>query len=98
LGKQGLAVGCDSLDVGGRGGGLVFFGLAVLMRWMVIVLLVSVVALLLVASGVARHVWRQRRLIAEESADEAQKAQNRELDLALELPKTPENSAERPER
>ena len=71
------------------------------MRWMVIVLLVSVVALLLVASGVARHVWRQRRLIAEESADEAQKVQNRGLDLALDLPDTPETrekSIERPGR
>ena len=85
--------------MGGRGGGLVFFGLAVQMRWMVIVLLVSVVALLLVAGGVARHVWRQRRLTAEESAEEAQKMQNLGLDRALGLPETPEtgdHSTDRP--
>jgi hypothetical protein len=55
---------------------------------LVIVLLVSVGALLLVAGGVVRHVRRQRRLHAEESAEEAQKAQNLELDLALDLPET----------
>jgi hypothetical protein len=74
--------------MGCRDGCLVSFGLAVLMRWLVIVLLVSVGALLLVAGGVARHVRRQRRLLAEESAEEAQKAQNLELDLALDLPET----------
>jgi len=71
------------------------------MRWLVIGLLVSVGALLLVAGGVARHVWRQRRLLAEESAEEAQRAQNLELDLALDLHETVESkqdSIERPAR
>lgn len=31
------------------------------MRWLLICLLVSVVALLLAAAGVARHIWIQRR-------------------------------------
>jgi cell division protein FtsL len=84
--------------VGCRGGCLVFFGLAVLMRWLVIGLLVSVGALLLVAGGVVRHVWRQRRLLAEESADEAQKARNLELDLALDLTETTESKADSKER
>jgi hypothetical protein len=30
------------------------------MRWMMIVLLVSLAALLLAAAGVARHIWLQR--------------------------------------
>jgi hypothetical protein len=83
------------------GGRLVFFGLAVLMRWLVIGLLVSVGALLLVAGGVARHVWRHRRLLAEESADDAQKARNVQLDRALDLPETvgaKDTSVERPAR
>jgi uncharacterized membrane protein len=32
------------------------------MRWMVICLLVSLVALLAAAAGVAFHIWRQHRL------------------------------------
>jgi hypothetical protein len=71
------------------------------MRWLVIGLLVSVGALLLVAGGVARHVWRHRRLLAEESADDAQKARNVQLDRALDLPETvgaKDNSLERPAR
>jgi hypothetical protein len=56
------------------------------MRWLVIGLLVSVVALLLVAGAVARHVWRQRRLLTEDAANlDLQKEQNAELDLALKL-------------
>lgn len=31
------------------------------MRWLLICLLVSVLALLLAAAGVARHIWIQRR-------------------------------------
>ena len=84
--------------MGCRGGCLVSFGLAVLMRWLVIGLLVSVGALLLVAGGVVRHVRRQRRLLAEESADEAQKARNLELDLALDLTETRESKADLKER
>jgi hypothetical protein len=84
--------------VGCRGGCLVFFGLAVLMRWLVIGLLVSVGALLLVAGGVVMHVRRQRRLLAEESADEAQKARNLELDRVLDLTETTESNADSKER
>ena len=70
--------------MGGGCGSLIFFGVVVLMRWLVIVLLVSVVALLLVAVAVARHVWRHRRLLAEDSANlDFQRAQNLELDRAL---------------
>jgi cell division protein FtsL len=72
--------------MGGGCGSLIFFGVVVLMRWLVIVLLVSLVALLLVAAAVARHVWRHRQLMAEDSANlDAQKAQNIELDRALDL-------------
>jgi uncharacterized membrane protein len=50
-------------------GGLVFFGLAVEMRWLVIGLLVSVGALLFVAVAVARYVRRQRRRQQMETHD-----------------------------
>jgi cell division protein FtsL len=101
VGKRGMDRGVDCSPADDRGGGLISFGLAVLMRWLVIGLLVSVGALLLVAGGVARHVWRHRRLLAEESAEEAQRAQNLELDLALDLHETVESkqdSIERPAR
>jgi len=69
------------------------------MRWLVIGLLVSVGALLFVAGGVARHVWRQRRSLAEEAADlDAQKARNLELDAALDFPKTTESKQDEMER
>jgi len=68
------------------------------MRWLVIGLLVSVGALLLVAGGVVRHVRRHRRLLAEESADEAQKARNLELDLAFDFTETRESKADLKER
>jgi hypothetical protein len=58
------------------------------MRFLVIGLLVSVGALLLVAGGVARHVRRHRRLLADDAADEAQKTRHLELDRALELHET----------
>jgi hypothetical protein len=60
------------------GGGLIFCGLAVLMRWLLIGLLISVGALLLVAVAVARHILRQRRMQGEEALG---KAGDRELDL-----------------
>ena len=72
--------------MGSRGGRLVSFGVVVMMRWLVIGLLVSVAALLLVAGAAAWHVFRRRRLLAEESADtESQKVRNPELDKALHL-------------
>ena len=46
---------------------LVSCDLAVWMRALVIVLLVSVAALLFVAIAAARHVWRQRKLAGEQS-------------------------------
>jgi len=66
-----------------------------LMRWLVIVLLVSVAALLVVAGGVARHVWRQRRLVEEAADLDAQKARNTELDMALDLREHESNSVDR---
>jgi hypothetical protein len=69
------------------------------MRWLVIGLLVSVGTLLLVAGGMARHVWRQRRSLAEEAADlDAQKTQNLRLDAALDIPKTGEPNNDTLER
>jgi len=62
---------------------------SVMMRWLVIGLLVSVVALLLAAGGVVRHVWRHKRQLALDAADaKAQRAGNLELDRALD--ETPE--------
>ena len=77
--------------MGRKVGRLVFFGLAVWMRGLVIVLLISVAALVLVAIAVARHVWRQRNLPAEEAAAPAAlQAQNRRLDEALRVKPEPE--------
>jgi hypothetical protein len=79
----------DLDGVGDGDGRLVFFGIVVLTHWLVIGLLVSLGALLLVAGAVVRHVWRQRRMVVEESAHlDAQKAQHLELDLALDLLKS----------
>jgi len=40
------------------------------MRWLMILLLVSLVAMLVAAAGVARHVWQQHKKLREEpSAD-----------------------------
>lgn len=38
------------------------------MRWLMIVLLVSLGALLLAAAGVARHIWLQRSLLKRHKA------------------------------
>jgi len=38
------------------------------MRWLLIVLLVSLVALLIAAAGVARHIWQQRTRQRRESS------------------------------
>jgi hypothetical protein len=63
-------------------GSLIFFGLTVLMRWLLIGLLISVGVLLFVACGVAWHILRQRRVQGEEALG---KAEDRELDRELEL-------------
>jgi len=40
------------------------------MRWLMILLLVSLVALLVAAAGVARHIWQQHKKLQQEpSAD-----------------------------
>jgi len=38
------------------------------MRWLMTALLVSLLALLLAAAGVARHIWRQRSFLNRQSA------------------------------
>ncbi len=52
-----------------RSGGLVFFRLAVLMRWLLIGLLISVGALLFAAGAMVRHVMRQRRSRVDETSN-----------------------------
>jgi hypothetical protein len=43
------------------------------MRWLLIVLLVSLAALLIAAAGMARHIWLQRaRIRSKPSADAGQ--------------------------
>ena len=42
------------------------------MRWLMIVLFVSVAALLIASAGVARHVWRRHK--------QAEKAQTRQVE------------------
>jgi hypothetical protein len=70
------------------------------MRWLVIGLLVSVGTLLLLAGGVARHVRRHKRSMAEDGAElEAQKLRNAELDKALDFHEAVEpakNAADEP--
>jgi Flp pilus assembly protein CpaB len=41
------------------------------MRWLMIVLLVSLVALLVAAGGVARHIWLQRAKSGPQSSVDA---------------------------
>jgi hypothetical protein len=36
------------------------------MRWLMILLLVSLVAMLVAAAGVARHVWKQHKKLSQE--------------------------------
>jgi len=66
---------------------LVFLGLALLMRWLLIGLFISVVALVCVAGAVARHVLRQRRVRSDEVAAEISDAE-----LGLSSPEEPEDS------
>ena len=63
------------------------------MRWLVIGLLVSVGALLLVAGAVARHVWRQRRVQADEAVEKSPEASGLD-ELFLEKPKDEKSDAE----
>jgi hypothetical protein len=60
--------------------GLIFFELAVLTRWLLGGLLISVVALLLVAGAVVRHVRRQRHVQAEEISGLEEDAEALDLD------------------
>ena len=61
------------------------------MRWLMIALLVSVAALLFVAGAVARHVWRHKRTLVEDSAPlDAQKIQSLQLDKELDVDESTE--------
>ncbi len=69
------------------------------MRWMVIGLVVSLLALLLVAGAVARYVWRQRRMVTAEAENlDSQKQRHLDLDRALDLgeSKDPKESTTEP--
>ena len=51
------------------------------MQWLVIGLLVSLVALLLAAAGVARHIWRHRtRLGSAKAAEVIEPAEGTDLE------------------
>lgn len=52
-------------------GRLVFFGMTVPMRWLLLGLLTSVFALVLLAVAVARHIQRQRQTLPQKAADAA---------------------------
>jgi uncharacterized membrane protein len=54
------------------------------MRWLMIGLLVSVVALLFAVAGVARHIWVHRRKLHDEAPAETIAAGD-EIDLESEL-------------
>jgi hypothetical protein len=53
------------IEVLGRVGCLVFFGMTVPMRWLLLGLLISVGALVLVAGAVIRYIRRQRKTPGE---------------------------------
>ena len=55
------------IGVGDAPGCLVFFGLIVPTHWLLIGMIISVVALLVAAGGIVRHVLLQRRVKGEES-------------------------------
>jgi hypothetical protein len=81
-------------------GSLIFFGLTVLMRWLLIGLLISVGVLLFVAGGVAWHILRQRRVQGEEALGKAEDRGldhelDRELGLEPELDPTKESDLKR---
>jgi hypothetical protein len=59
--------------------------LAVLMRWLLIGLLISVGVLLFVAGAVAWHVLRQKRVQSEEALGKAEDRQS-ELEPGLDFP------------
>jgi hypothetical protein len=52
------------------------------MFWLMIVLLASLVALLLAAAGVARHIWVQRAQLSPGASVSASPAQEPNLDPA----------------
>ncbi|HUV69647.1 MAG TPA: hypothetical protein VMW15_08295 [Terracidiphilus sp.] len=51
------------------------------MRWLMIVLLVSVGALLFAAAGMARHIWLQRRQHRREALAALDAAQETDVEL-----------------
>jgi hypothetical protein len=55
----------------GREGCLVFFGMTVPMRWLLLGLLISVFALVLVVGAVVRHIRRQRKTLPQNEPEAA---------------------------
>lgn len=51
------------------------------MRWLLIVLLVSLTALLFAAAGVAYHIWKQRSRHGSESPAAVEPAEESELEV-----------------
>jgi hypothetical protein len=51
------------------------------MRWLIISLLVSLVALLFAAAGTARHIWRQRAKLRSNPLPAFEPADDSELEL-----------------
>jgi sialic acid synthase SpsE len=51
------------------------------MRWLMIVLLVSLGALLLAAAGVARHIWLQRTKPRDERSAALEPAEESDLEV-----------------
>jgi hypothetical protein len=48
------------------------------MRWLLMVLLVSLAALLIAAAGVARHIWQQRKRPRNEPSTSFETAEGRD--------------------
>jgi hypothetical protein len=51
------------------------------MRWLLIVLLVSLAALLFAAAGLAHHIWRQRSRRGSESSAAIEPAEESEQEM-----------------
>jgi hypothetical protein len=51
------------------------------MRWLLIVLLVSLAALLFAVAGVAHHIWKQRTRRGSESSAAAEPADETDLEV-----------------
>jgi len=51
------------------------------MRWLLIVLLVSLAALLVASAGLAHHIWRQRARLRSESSAALGPAEESDLEI-----------------